>query len=46
MGFGMEKLAKLIMKNRKPQMTERIELVNQEKSEHLDKNKLTSTWEY
>ena len=34
------------MKSRKQQMTEEIELSNQEKSEHSEKRKITITGEY
>ena len=36
----------LIMKSGKRQITEGIELLSKEKSEHLVKRKLTSTWKY
>ena len=39
MEFGIEKYAMLIMRSRKRQITEGIELPNKEKSEHLEKRK-------
>ena len=44
--FGIEKCAMLIMRRGKQQMTEGIEQPNKKKSEHLEKRKLTSNWEY
>ena len=46
MEFGIEKCAMLIRKSGNRQMTEGIELLNQEKSERSKKNKLTNTREY
>ena len=46
MEFAKEKSAMLIMKRRKRQMTEGIELPNQEKSERSEKRKRTNTWEH
>ena len=45
MEFGIEKFAMLITKSGKRQLTERIELSNQHKSERQKKRKLTSSWE-
>ena len=44
MEFGIEKCAMLIMKNRKRQITQGIELPNLETSKRLEKRKLTSIW--
>ena len=41
--FGIEKCAILIMRSGKRQLTEGIQLPNQEKSECSEKRKLTST---
>ena len=43
MEFGIEKCAIIKMKSGKLQMMVRIELSNQEKTEHLEKRKITST---
>ena len=43
MEFAIEKYALLITKSGKRQLSEGIELSNQEKSEHLTKRKLTNT---
>ena len=40
MEFGIEKRAMLIIRGRKRQMSEGIELPNQETSEHSEKGKL------
>ena len=44
--FGREKCAMFIMKSGKRQMTEWMELPNQEKSECSEERKLTNTWKY
>ena len=46
MEFCIEKCAMLIMKSEKQQITEEMELPNQEKSERLEKGKLPNSWEY
>ena len=44
--FTIEKCAMQIMKSKKRQLTEKIEMTNQEKSEHSKQWKQTNTWEY
>ena len=44
--FGVENWAVRIMRNRKQDIMEDIELPNQQKLECLEKKKLTNTWEY
>ena len=44
MEFGIEKGAMLMMRSGKRQITEVIELANEEKSERSEKRKLASTW--